>query len=95
MHTQARARPHAAARKTHRVRTHARHHLAPARHSSPVARSVSPVVASHRAARPAASHNSGVVLLLGALVLLVLVAASLSLLRVANRLHREIMGSAA
>ena len=34
-------------------------------------------------------------LLVGALVLLVLVAASLSLLRVANRLHREIMGSAA
>jgi hypothetical protein len=49
----------------------------------------------HSAARPAADHNHGVVLLVGALVLLVLVAASLALLRVANRLHREIMGSAA
>jgi hypothetical protein len=34
-------------------------------------------------------------LLIGAVVLLALVAASLLLLRVANRLHREIMGSAA
>jgi hypothetical protein len=34
-------------------------------------------------------------LLIGAVVLLALVAASLFLLRVANRLHREIMGSAA
>jgi uncharacterized protein involved in exopolysaccharide biosynthesis len=53
------------------------------------------VVASHAATRPDPSHNSGVILLIGALVLLVLVAASLALLRVANRLHREIMGSAA
>jgi hypothetical protein len=52
------------------------------------------VVASHATARPAPGHNSGVALALGALLLLVLVAASLVLLRVANRLHREIMGSA-
>ena len=62
----------------------------PARPSLPVP----PVVVSHAAARAAPSHNSGVMLLVGALVLLVLVAASLSLLRLANRLHREIMGSA-
>jgi hypothetical protein len=53
------------------------------------------VVASHPAARAVPSRNSGVLLLVGAVVLLVLVAASLSLLRLANRLHREIMGSAA
>jgi uncharacterized protein involved in exopolysaccharide biosynthesis len=58
-------------------------------------RPAAPVVASHASAPTARSHNSGVVLALGALVLLVLVGASLSLLRVANRLHREIMGSAA
>ncbi len=52
-------------------------------------------MASHAEARPAPEHNNGVVLLIGALVLLALVAASLSLLRLANRLHREIMGSAA
>jgi hypothetical protein len=52
------------------------------------------VAATRAVVRPAASHNSGVILLTGALVLLVLVAASLALLRVANRLHREIMGSA-
>ncbi|HEX3689121.1 MAG TPA: hypothetical protein VHV28_05465 [Solirubrobacteraceae bacterium] len=50
---------------------------------------------THPVARPAPAHNNGIVLLVGALVLLVLVAASLGLLRVANRLHREIMGSAA
>ena len=53
------------------------------------------MAASHAAARPASSHNSGVMLLVGALVLLALVAASLSLMRMANRLHRETMGSAA
>jgi hypothetical protein len=53
------------------------------------------VAATHLTARPAPSHNNGVMLLVGALVLLVLVAASLSLMRMANRLHREIMGSAA
>ncbi|HEX3979274.1 MAG TPA: hypothetical protein VHW96_23590 [Solirubrobacteraceae bacterium] len=53
------------------------------------------MAANHPAARSAASHNSGAMLLVGALVLLVLLAVSLSLLRVANRLHREIMGSAA
>jgi hypothetical protein len=93
--TRTRPRPHhAVARKVHRVRPRVRHHSATARHSSPVARPVRPVVAIHPAARPAASHNSGAMLLVGALVLLVLVGASLSLLRVANRLHREIMGSA-
>ena len=49
---------------------------------------------THAAARPAASHSHGLMLLLGGLVLLVLVAASLVLLRTANRLGREIMGSA-
>jgi hypothetical protein len=53
------------------------------------------VAVSHATARPAASHNHGVMLLVGALALLVLVAASLGLLRIANRLNREIMGSAA
>lgn len=76
-------------------RAHARHHPAPVRHSSPVARPAAPVAANHPAARPAPKHNNGVMLLVGALVLLVLVAASLALLRVANRLQREIMGSAA
>jgi len=78
-----------------RARAHPRHHAAPARHSSPVAHPVAPVVARHPAARAAPAHSSGVVLLVGALVLLALVAASLGLLRVANRLHREITGSAA
>ncbi len=77
------------------MRAHPRHRPAPARHSTPVVRPAPPVVASHAAARAAPSHNSGVMLLVGALVLLVLVAASLSLLRLANRLHREIMGSPA
>jgi len=78
-----------------RARTHARHHAAPAKHSTPAARPVAPVLTHHPAVRAAPAHNSGVLLLVGALVLLVLVAASLGLLRLANRLHREIMGSAA
>jgi hypothetical protein len=86
---------HAAARKTHRTLTHAHHRLAPARHASSAVRPAPPVVASHAAPRAAPAHNNGVVLALGALVLLVLVAASLALLRLANRLQREIMGSAA
>ncbi|MGH2892271.1 MAG: hypothetical protein ACRDPM_03260 [Solirubrobacteraceae bacterium] len=53
------------------------------------------MVASHAAPRAAPDHNHGIVLALGALVLLMLVAASLGLLRMANRLHREMMGSAA
>lgn len=53
------------------------------------------MAASHVTARPASSHNHGAMLLVGALVLLVLAGVSLWLLRVANRLHREIMGSAA
>jgi hypothetical protein len=52
------------------------------------------VAVTHAAARPATSHNSGVMLLVGGLVLLLLVAASLTLLRLASRLQREIMGSA-
>lgn len=61
-----------------------------ARPASPVA----PVAASHAVARRASSHNSGLLLLVGALLLLALVAVSLSLMRMANRLHRETMGSA-
>lgn len=53
------------------------------------------VLPAHVAARAAPSHNNGVMLLVGALVLLVLAGASLALLRIANRLHREIVGSAA
>ena len=53
------------------------------------------MAASHAVARRASSHNSGLLLLVGALLLLALVAVSLSLMRMANRLHRETMGSAA
>jgi hypothetical protein len=53
------------------------------------------VAVSPATARPASSHNHGTMLLVGALLLLALAGASVWLLRVANRLHREIMGSAA
>jgi hypothetical protein len=90
-----RVRPRTAATRRHRTRIHAHHRLAAARHTSPVTRPAAPVAVRHAAARPAPAHNHGVVLALGALVLGLLVAASLWLLRVARRLQREIMGSVA
>jgi hypothetical protein len=83
------------ARTRHRRAPAARHRPAPVHHSRPAAHPAAAVVPVHVAARATQSHNNGVTLLVGALVLLVLVAASLGLLRVANRLGREIMGSAA
>jgi hypothetical protein len=87
--------------RRHQVRTHhrrapaARHRPARTHRSKPAAHPASSVVTTHAVVRAVPSHNSGVMLLAGALVLLVLVAASLGLLRIANRLHREIAGSAA
>jgi hypothetical protein len=89
-----RARRHAVTKVARRHKATAHHRRAPAPHPSPVARPVPAVPATHVAARPAARHNHGVMLLVGGLVLLALVAASLTLLRMANRLQREIMGSA-
>ena len=83
------------ARTRHRQAAAARHRPAPVHHSRPAAHPAAAVVPAHVAPRAAANHNNGVALLVGALVLLVLVAASLGLLRVARRLGREIMGSAA
>ncbi|HTU94480.1 MAG TPA: hypothetical protein VMF14_01490 [Solirubrobacteraceae bacterium] len=92
-----RARHHVVAtvRHRHKVAKPARRHRAPAHHPSPVTRPAPPVVAPHVAARAAPNHNNGAMLLAGALVLLLLAGASLVLLRVANRLQREIAGSAA
>lgn len=89
----ARVVTHAVATKHHRPRpqSHPRHRSAPSRHAThrpqPAPVTVTKAAAVHRA--PTARHD-GLVLAVGAVVLLVLVATSLALLRRVTRLHREV-----
>jgi hypothetical protein len=89
----ARVVTHAVSKKPHRPRpqSHPRHRSAPTRHvthhAQPAPAPVVKVAAVHRA--PAARHD-GLMLAVGAVVLLVLVATSLALLRRVTRLHREV-----
>lgn len=90
----ARVTTHAATTKPHRHRarpqSHPRHRGAPSRHvthrAQPAPAPAAKIAVAHRTS--AAPHD-GLVLAVGAVVLLVLVATSLALLRRVTRLHRE------
>jgi hypothetical protein len=83
---------HAVATKPHRHRaqSHPQHRSAPSPHvthrAQPAPTQVTKVAVVHRAS---AARHDGLVLAVGAIVLLVLVATSLGLLRRVTRLHRE------